>query len=174
MKTASQQISEPANSKALGCLARGSLFAAVACVLFLVHPAICAAQNKAPTRSEPKPSWKYDTPGTQLKGMLIECKVYGPPGYGETPARDLRTSILILKLSQPVTVEPVSPTATNNPNGDTFKHVLKVKFFVSRSQAASARALVGRMVTATGTLNESITASQYTNVWLDVSALKPN
>lgn len=131
------------------------------------------AQQKSVAGSVAEAVFKYDTPGVQLEGALVERKVYGPPGYGETPAQDLRTTILILKLRQPITVEPVPPVSQDNPNGDTFKHVSEVQLFVSQSQIADARKLVGHTVTATGTLNEAITASQYTKVWLWAKMLEP-
>jgi hypothetical protein len=157
----------------LSCLARCALAVVVGGVLLLGHPGTCVAQQKAGTGSVPEASYKYDTPGVQLEGTLIERKVYGPPGYGETPAKDLRTSIFVLKLRQPITAEPIPPVAKDNPNGDTFKHVREVQLFVNSSQTADARKLVGHTVAATGTLNESITASQYTKVWLDVKTLEP-
>lgn len=104
----------------------------------------------------------------------MERKVYGPPGYGETPAQDAHTTILVLKLPHPISVEPVpNADASKTANLDPAKNVQEVQLFVSQSRAADARKLVGQMITATGTLNESITASQYTKVWLQVNTLEP-
>jgi hypothetical protein len=119
-----------------------------------------------------QPSYRYDTAGTTLQGTLIERKVYGPPGYGETPAQDAHETILILKLPHPISVEPAANADGNGtPNLDPAKNVREVQLFISRSQATDARKLLGAMVIATGTLNESITASQRTKVWLDVKAI---
>ena len=117
-------------------------------------------------------SYRYDTAGITLHGSLIERKVYGPPGYGETPAKDARETILILKLPQPMSVEPAANAEANgSPNLDPAKNVREVRLHMSRSQAVDARRLLGRKVTATGTLKESITAVQRTKVWLVVNSL---
>jgi hypothetical protein len=146
---------------------------AVGSAVFLVHPGAGLAQQKAVVGSRPEAVYKYETPGVQLEGTLIERKVYGPPGYGETPAKDLRTSILVLKLWQPITVEPMPHVSKDNPNGDKFHHVREVQLIVNPSQRADVRKLAGRTIAATGTLSESITASQYTRVWLDAKRLEP-
>jgi hypothetical protein len=73
--------------------------AAVAFVSALVwYPGGCFAQQKTANMATRQESYKYDTAGVRLEGRLIERKVYGPPGYGETPAKDQRSSIFVLKL----------------------------------------------------------------------------
>jgi hypothetical protein len=137
-------------------------------------PGICVAQQKSATGSDHEASYNYDAPGIRLEGALVERKVYGPPGYGETPAKDARTTILVLKLLHAISVEPAeNADASKTANLDRAKNVREVQLFVGQSQMADAQKLVGRVVTATGTLNESITASQYTKVWLQVRMLDP-
>ncbi len=72
-------------------------------VLLIFHLGICAAQQK--TASGSSSSYRYDTPGIRLEGILTERKVYGPPGYGETPAKDECNTILVLKLPHAINVE---------------------------------------------------------------------
>lgn len=111
------------------------------------------------------PSYRYDTAGITLQGTLIERNVYGPPGYSETPAQDAHETILILKLPQPVSVEPAANIEANgSPTLDPAKNVHEVQLFINRTQAAEARKLLARMVTAAGRLNECITAAQRTKV----------
>lgn len=158
----------------MSCLARCALAAVVGGVLLLGHPGTCVAQQKAATGSVPEASYKYDTPGVQLEGTLIERKVYGPPGYGETPAKDERDTILILKLSHPITVGPTANAeASGSASLDIEKHVHEVQLFVDRSRTAEARKLLGKVVVAGGTLNEAAAPSQYTKVWLDTKTLTP-
>lgn len=118
-------------------------------------------------------SYRYDTSGITLHGTLIERKVYGPPGYGETPAQDAHETILILKLLEPISVEPAaSAEANGSPNLDPAQNVRELQLFMSRPSVVEARKHLGQKVAATGTLNESITAAQRTKVWLDVKNLK--
>ena len=90
--------------------------------------------------------YRYDTAGLSLHGTLIERKVYGPPGYGETPAHDAHETILILKLPQPVSVEPAANAEANgSPNLDPAKNVREVQLFMRPPQAVEARKLLGRI-----------------------------
>lgn len=120
-----------------------------------------------------QPSYRYDTAGIALRGTLIERKVYGAPGYGETPAHDAHETILILKLPEPISVGPAANAGANgSPNLDPAKNIRELQLFMSPPQVAEARKHLGRMVVAIGTLNESITAAQRTKVWLDAKSLK--
>ena len=117
-------------------------------------------------------SYRYDTAGITLHGTLIERKVHRPQGHGETPAQDAHETILVLKLPQPISVNPIDNAEANgSPNLDPAQDVREVQLYMKRLQAVEARKLLRRMVTATGTLNESITAVQRTKVWLDVKSL---
>lgn len=117
-------------------------------------------------------SYRYDTVGITLHGTLIQRKVYGSPGYGETPAQDAHDTILILKLPHPISVKPAANAEANgSPNLDPAKNVRDVQLHMNRPQAIHARRLLGRKVTAIGTLNESITAVQRTKVWMEVKSL---
>jgi len=158
----------------LSCFVKYFLITVTGSALFLGHPGSCVVQQKNTRRPEHEAIYKYETPGVQLEGTLIKRKVYGPPGYGETPAKDVRATILVLKLSHGISVKPaVNAEATGSASLDTAKNIREVQLFINTSQKMDARKLVGRVVTATGTLNESITASQYTKVYLDVKTLDP-
>lgn len=158
----------------MGYFARCTFAAVVWCMLLMGQPRTCIAQQKIVTGAEHEASYRYDTPRVRLEGTLVERKVYGPPGYGEIPARDVRTTILVLKLLHPISVEPAaSADASKTANLDPVKNVREVQLFVSQLRIADARKLVGKVAIATGTLKESITASQSTKVWLKVTALQP-
>lgn len=102
----------------------------------------------------------------------MQRKVYGPPGYGETPARDAKGSILVLKLSQQISVKPAKNAAANGSvDLDPAEGVRDVQLFLDAPLKTGAYKLLGQEITAIGTLNESITAAQYTKVWMDVKTL---
>lgn len=144
-------------------------------VFLLISAALSSslfAQQKVVKESEFEAKYKYDTPGIKIEGTLIERTVYGPPGYGETPAKDAKETILLLKLNHAISVEPTAnATANGSVNLDPAKDVPEVQLIISRSRQINTKALLGRMIIATGVLNESITASQRTKVWMDVQAL---
>lgn len=117
-------------------------------------------------------TFQYDTAETRLEGRLMERKVYGPPGYGETPTKDKRGTILVLKLPYTITVEPtIGAKEKNSSSLDTIRDIREVQLFIPRDRTAAAHALIGRKIVAIGTLNESVAPSQYTKVWLDVKTI---
>jgi hypothetical protein len=119
-----------------------------------------------------EPIYRYDTTGVQLRGTLARRSVYGPPGYGETPTKDEPGTILVLKLSQPITLEPLSQVVKKgNPNADTFKDVREVQLFIPQDAGRDVDDLVGRIVLASGVLNQHVAPSQYTDVWMDVKTI---
>jgi hypothetical protein len=153
----------------VSCFSHPALQVFVAAGLVLGHQSTRGILQKTLPDSQNGTSYKYDVPGVRLRGRLIQRKVYGPPGYGETPARDARVSILILKLSQQISVKPPEDAEANGSvDLDAAEGVREVQLFIDPPQKTDAYKLVGHEVTAIGTLNESITASQYTKIWMDV------
>lgn len=133
-----------------------------------------SAQQKTPDQLTPRSSYHYDIEGVRLEGTLTERKVYGPPGYGETPAKDERATIFVLRLPHAISVEPLADAkAKDSPNLDIARDVREVQLFIGRSHVADARKLVAQNVVATGVLNEAVAPSQYTKVWLDTKTLSP-
>jgi hypothetical protein len=148
--------------------------------LFGVQKAKGTLPNPTPgTRHET--SYKYQAAGTKLHGRLVQRQLYGPPGYGETPQSDAKVSIFVLKLAEPISVEPAAHADENHGlDSEPVKDVREVQLFLGSPLESEghmlidkAHVLIGHEITATGSLSESITASQYTKVLLDVTALDP-
>ena len=119
-----------------------------------------------------EPSYKYDAAGVQLRGTLIRRSVYGPPGYGETPAQDERATILVLKLSQPITVTPASQVIEkDDPNTDTFNSVREVQLFLPQNAGHGVDQLIGKVVLVSGVLNEHVAPAEYTDVCMAVKTI---
>lgn len=133
-------------------------------------PVACSAQKVSPAGAAA--SYRYDTAGVRLEGTLTERKEYGPPGYGETPSKDERTTILVLKLSSPISVQPTANAeASGSASLDPVKDVRELQLYIPKPQVADARKLLGKVVVAVGTLNEAAAPSQYTKVWLDTQTV---
>ena len=143
--------------------------------LLMFMQVVVTAQEKPAVKHESKSPYGYDSAGTKLQGALMERKVYGPPGYGETPARDSHDTIFVLKLSRSISVEPaVNAEASGSVNLDPAENVREVQLVFDRSERPNIQRLIGHEIVVTGTLNESITASQYTKVWIAVTTLNAN
>lgn len=132
-------------------------------------------QQQAGAGNEHEATYRCDTPGIRLEGTLIERTFYGPPGFGETPAKDLHDKVLVLKLAKPITAEPIEDAeAKNSTNLSTFKHVRQIQLFFggSRSAEADARKFLGKSVVAVGGLDEATAPRQYTDVTMEVKTLE--
>jgi len=141
--------------------------------LFAGYPKISAAQAMKAAISEQH--YNCDTDGVRLEGLLTERTFYGPPGFGETPAKDAREKQLILKLEKPITVDRLKDVGTNKGScWGNFPHVTKVQLFVfPADKAGEVQKLVGKMVVAEGKLQEGDAPSEHTKVVMDVSTVNP-
>lgn len=157
------------------CSSAAVLALVVGAVVFMSHPQNHVhAQQQTGTGLE-EAIYKCDTPGIQLEGTLIEQMFYGPPGFGETPAKDLHDKVLVLKLAKPITVVPIEGAeAKNSTCLSTVKHVRQIQLFFVSSQSAEADAhkLLGKPVVAVGNLDEATAPRQYTDVTMDVRTLQ--
>jgi hypothetical protein len=157
-------------------LKKCSSAAAGIAVLLLGCLGACMAQKGAKAGAGTEEAvYKCDTPGIQLEGVLTQRMFYGPPGFGETPAKDVHDKVLVLKLAKPITVKPTDDAeAKNSPNLSTFKHVRQIQLFFggSRSAEVDARKLIGKSVVVVGALDEATAPRQYTDVTMEVKTLQ--
>ncbi len=151
------------------CSSAAVLALVVGAVVFMGHPEYrVRAQQQAGAKEA---TYKCDTPGIQLEGMLTQRMFYGPPGFGETPAKDAREKVYLLKLERPVTMNPIDyPKAKTC--WDAFPHVREVQLFIASENKMNAGRLVGKAVLANGTIRESDAPSEHTKVTMDVKSLQ--
>jgi hypothetical protein len=157
----------------VGGLARTLLPTLLCVALFAEHREFSAAQATKGAGQERH--FNCDTDGVQLEGLLNERTFYGPPGFGETPAKDAQEKQLILKLEKPITVNRLRDVSADKSScwGD-FPNITKVQLFVfPPDKAGEARKLVGKMVVAEGKLHEGDAPSEHTKVVMDVSTVNP-
>lgn len=140
----------------------------IGAVVFMGHPENRARAQQAGVREA---IYKCDTPGIQLEGTLTQRTFYGPPGFGETPAKDAREKVYLLKLERPVTMTPI-----DDPKAKTcwaaFPHVREVQLFIPPENKIDASRFLGKTVVATGTIRESDAPSEHTKVTMDVKTLQ--
>jgi len=143
------------------------LSASISIVIFALALTVGAATTLAQRKGRAtERAYEFDTPGVKVEGTLIERSVVNP-----TPSRQTHPKVLILKLREPITINPVTDAkAKNSTNLESIPHVRELQLFVG-SRGAEARKLVGRTVVAEGSLNIGIEPSIYTEVWMDVKDL---
>jgi hypothetical protein len=162
------------NKNRLSRIQRLSLVATAVVVLaiFISYRESCFAQQNKTSGTAPEVTYKYDTEGVRLEGTLTERTFYGPPGFGETPAKDARDKVLVLKLKLPISVEPTPDAeAKGSESLDPFKHIRDVQLFIPREKNVDARKMLGGTVVAVGTLREAVSPGQHTKVTMDVNTL---
>lgn len=141
----------------------------VGAVVFMGHPESRAlAQQQAGAKEA---IYKCDTPGIQLEGLLTQRTFYGRPGFGETPAKDAREKVYLLKLRRPVTMTPIDDPKAKTC-WDAFPHVREVQLFIPPESKIDASGFLGKTVLATGTIRESDAPSEHTKVTMDVKTLQ--
>ena len=151
------------------CSSSAVLALVVGAVVFMGHPENRAcAQQQAGVKEA---IYKCDTPGIQLEGVLTQRTFYGPPGYGETPTKDAREKVYLLKLGRPVTMTPIDDPKAKTC-WDAFPHVREVQLFIAPESKMNASGLLGKTVVATGTIRESDAPSEHTKVTMDVKTLQ--
>lgn len=159
----------------MACLTRSAVSAVAVAALFLGCSWTCAAQQHSTGGHDQEAHIKCDTPGVQLEGTLTARTFYGPPGFGETPAQDARERVLILKLSRPITVNPMNDGKAHKGScWGSFPHLAAVQLFIfPKARLANARKLAGKKVVVVGMLREGDGPSEHTKVIMEVNAVDP-
>lgn len=141
-----------------------ALWAAVAAV-GLVQSARGTPLPQSASNPSQEPVYKYDTHGIRLEGRLIERTFLGPPGFGETPAQDVREKVLVLVLPRAISVEPAERAQPE----DVAKHIRQIQLLIlPQERKDSARKLLGKNVVVTGILNEATAPSEHLKVSMTV------
>lgn len=111
---------------------------------------------------------KYEYGQVALVGKIKKKMIYGAPGFGEEPKTDRKVMIYVLVLEHPIFIAA-------NPNSidgvDTGEHA-EVKEIHPYPYSFKFSKYKIKKVEVQGTLHESITAMDYTDVYMDVDEIK--
>ena len=121
--------------------------------LISISTAICASAHA--TACE-----KYDLPATTLSGTVTIETFFGPPGYGESPATDLKERQAILHL-----VKPLCTVAS----GDDPAERDQVMVTLAPMGKFSLQPVAGKLVTVSGSLFHAISGHHHTPVLIAIS-----
>ena len=106
-----------------------------------------------------------DQPSGRLIGVLLEVRVFGPPGYGENPKSDSRRTIFVLKTRQPIKLPDDSTEGTSD-----------VEIFfrddAGPNSIAGAQKLIRRCVAVSGLVRRSEAGPDYTPIVLELSSIE--
>jgi len=135
---------------------------------------VCVANGKGQQASaQPQePRLRCHQRGIRLEGTLVRQWFYGPPGFGETPKRDARDEVFVLKLTHSITVvAPPNPTKDETCE-DELEHVSKVQVWALREHQKEVQEKTGKVVSITGTLDEDPVPGSHLNVQITPESIE--
>lgn len=103
----------------------------------------------------------------QVSGTLIEQQKYGPPGYGETPARDERVMILVLRLERGIDV--CGDSTASDPR--RVIHDARELQLTGRIDPTRLQSYRGKKLTVFGSLYRKAWGTDYTDVLIRVDSI---
>lgn len=121
-----------------------------------LEPPVASQGNCLPV--EPARLW--------LEGTLEQQVRLGPPGYGETPSKDERDTILVLRLRAPINVCADTTEGAEQPRTDS----VTVLQLAGRIGGLASRS--GQEIGVYGTLCHADFGPQFTDVLIDVKRVR--
>ena len=108
----------------------------------------------------------YEPTVVTVSGVITSEKHFGPPGFGETPGRDQKVDVPVLKLDQPVQTLAKQDDPTNSTS---FKDVKKMQ--IVGQPWAEVLEHKGQHVQITGSLFQRQSSENYTSVLITATDL---
>lgn len=109
---------------------------------------------------------KYEPQSVTLSGTLVPQSFPGPPNYESTDKGDRRERVWILRLRKPICVE-VADHFDVHEEGQT-----QVQLVLEPEQYTQCRKLIGKKVTATGTLFHSFNGHHHKRLLLTTREIR--
>jgi hypothetical protein len=142
-------------------------------VLLLLLPVhFGGGQEKRATMQAEEQTFRCHEPGVRLEGKLVRRWFYGPPGFGETPKRDARDEVFVLKLTSPIRVVAPPNPARDETCSDLLPHVAQVQVWAFQEHQREIRDKVGRIVSITGTLDEDPAPGAHVSVQITPESIR--
>jgi hypothetical protein len=113
-------------------------------------------------------------PIVALEGTIRSRRVWGPPGFGETPKQDSRTTIYVLKLKKPKRAAELSLRAPSSR--EPAKKYSEIQLFCDSVKfprcEAAVRSSVGHEVTVSGKVDFAVEPTDYVPITMEVLAIE--
>lgn len=117
-----------------------------------------------------KNDYQYEPAVSKISGTLTEKMFYGAPNYGETPEKDEKETVLILKLDSPVNVlaEP------DQPDSEMADHsifgIMEIQIYTLDKKINLSKYL-NKKITVQGPLMSAISGHHHTEVLMEVKQI---
>lgn len=111
----------------------------------------------------------YGPKVVSLQGKMLRVLKYGPPNYGKNPEADAKYDIPIILLNEPIRVDedPVDPK-----NKVALMNVSFVQLIFHSTPSEKYWRYANQDIVVTGTLFRAETGHHYTDVVMDVKAIR--
>jgi hypothetical protein len=131
--------------------------------------------SESPT-STPEPTitpnpyvwYPYEPNGVKLTGTVVNVKAYGPPNFGETPDKDEKLNLKVLKLDQPINVKG---NTNDEIDDEDVLEVTEIEIDTNINLNPRLFFYVGKKVEVEGTLEHREAGAWITEVLLDLKKI---
>ncbi len=103
-----------------------------------------------------------------LTGTLVTQERWGPPNFGENPAKDTRVTIYVLRLGETVNVEVPASGSSSSPLFIKGIKEIQIDFPVKKTY----QKFVGQQVVIKGQLLEGLAPLEYTKVVIRAQSVR--
>lgn len=155
------------------CGMRSRLLAIALLALFVASvsaPVAVSGQGKPAAKSAR--TVYYEPERVELTGTVKRHVFPGPPNYTDVKKGDAAEPAWVLHSPQPVKVVPKAGKPGETDEMNTPETASDFQLVLDSDQLKKYRALLGKKVTATGTLFHAHTGHHHTAVLMSVTALK--
>jgi len=112
------------------------------------------------------PCLRYDDPAVKITGTVFSRIYFGPPGYGETPAKDARERAILLLLNAPACV--ASSLHPEQDNNSYEGNLIVIQLAAVHVKPELLVAVEGHRAIVRGSLFHALTGHHRTPVVMDV------
>lgn len=117
-----------------------------------------------------KNDYQYEPAVSKISGTLTEKMFYGAPNYGETPEKDEKEMVWILKLDYPVNVI-AAPDQPDPEMGDhTIRGIKEIQIYTLDKKINLSKYL-NKKITVQGPLMSAISGHHHTEVLMEVKQI---
>lgn len=121
-------------------------------------------KEKSANTKTGKNDFQYEPAVSKISGTLVEKIFYGAPNYGETPEKDEKVKVLILKTDYPINVL-AQPDQDPEIADKTVRGITEIQVY-STDKKWDLKKLKNKKVTLQGLFQTGRTSGQFTEVVL--------
>jgi hypothetical protein len=112
----------------------------------------------------------YEPRLSTLSGTLVQKQFYSRPNYGQTPEKDEKVMVYILKTDYPINVLPATSDQAPETGDKPVKDIQEIQVYTNGNKI-DFKKLEGRKVKLQGSLQHDLNGNHYTKVLMKVESV---